>query len=50
MVASNDPVAEVKALLKERFPDAVTDESRDGYDGVVVRADQLVEVATDLAR
>jgi NADH-quinone oxidoreductase subunit D/NADH-quinone oxidoreductase subunit C/D len=45
---SDDPVARAAALLKERFPDAVTDETREGYSGVVVSADKLVEVATAL--
>lgn len=43
-----DPVAQVKALLKERFPDVVTDETREGYEGVTVRADRLPAVAAAL--
>ncbi|KXK24584.1 MAG: putative NADH-quinone oxidoreductase subunit C/D [Chloroflexi bacterium OLB15] len=33
-------------ILKERFPDAVKDDTREGYVGVVVERSQLVEVAT----
>ncbi len=43
-----NPVERAAALLKERFPDAVTDETRDGYTGLMVSADKLVEVATAL--
>src|SRR5690606_22326937 len=35
-------------LLKERFPDAVTDDTRDGYSGLMVAPEKLVEVATAL--
>lgn len=45
---SQDPVAQAAAMLKERFPDAVSDETREGYSGLVVSADKLVEVATAL--
>lgn len=31
--------------LKERFPGAVSDDSRDGYEGVVVETDKLVDIA-----
>src|SRR5258708_4131098 len=34
------------ASLKEKFPDAVKDDSRQGYTGVVVDKNKLVEVAT----
>lgn len=34
------------ARLKERFPDAVQDDSRQGYSGVIVDKNRLVEVAT----
>ncbi len=43
-----NPVAEVTAVLKERYPDAVVDDERAGYGGVVVSADKLVEIATEL--
>ena len=39
------PVEEALISLKQQFPDAVTDDDRDGYEGVVVAADRLVEVA-----
>ena len=45
---SQNPVERAAALLKERFPDAVTDETRDGYSGLMVSPDKLVEVATAL--
>jgi NADH-quinone oxidoreductase subunit D/NADH-quinone oxidoreductase subunit C/D len=32
--------------LKERFPGAVSDDTRDGYEGVVVETDKLVDIAT----
>ena len=43
-----NPVERAAALLKERFPDAVTDDTRDGYSGLMVSPDKLVEVATAL--
>jgi len=43
-----DPVQEALALLKERFPEAVAGEDREGYEGVRVKPDQLVDVATAL--
>lgn len=45
---SDDPVARAAALLKERFPDAVSDDPREGYSGLMIDADKLVEVATAL--
>ena len=45
---NQNPAERAAALLKERFPDAVTDETRDGYTGLMVSADKLVEVATAL--
>jgi len=33
-------------ILKERFPDAVKDDTREGYGGVIVERGQLVEIAT----
>ena len=35
-------------FLQEKFPDAVTADDRDGYSGVIVESDKLVEVATAL--
>lgn len=43
---SDNPAENLYAILKERFPDAVTDESRDGYTGLQVSPDKIVEVAT----
>jgi NADH-quinone oxidoreductase subunit C/D len=43
----DNPVDEAVARLKERFPD-LTDDSREGYEGVMVSADQIVAVATAL--
>jgi NADH-quinone oxidoreductase subunit D/NADH-quinone oxidoreductase subunit C/D len=43
-----DPVAEATAALKERFADAVADDARPGFDGLVVSADSIVEVAKAL--
>jgi NADH-quinone oxidoreductase subunit C/D len=49
MAAENgNPVDAAIARLKERFPEAVADDPRDGYAGVAVSADKLVEVATAL--
>jgi NADH-quinone oxidoreductase subunit D/NADH-quinone oxidoreductase subunit C/D len=44
----DNPVAEAAALLKERFPNVVIDEPRDGFSGLRVTADQLTDVATAL--
>lgn len=43
-----NPVDEAIATLKERYPDAVTDDPRDNYDGLMVKADKIVEVAQTL--
>lgn len=42
------PAAEAIAKLKTLFPEGVQDDSREGYEGLVVSADKLVEVATKL--
>ena len=34
------------AVLKEKFPDAVQDDIREGYEGIIVDKNKLVEVAT----
>jgi NADH-quinone oxidoreductase subunit D/NADH-quinone oxidoreductase subunit C/D len=47
-VENMDPIERAMATLKERFADAVNDDTRDGYEGVVVSADKLPEVATAL--
>ncbi len=45
---NQNPVERAAALLKERFPDAVSDDTRDGYSGLMVTPEKLVEVATAL--
>ena len=40
-----DPVQESIALLKERHPQAIREDDRAGYHGIIVDADHLVEVA-----
>lgn len=47
-VETLDPVAEAIGALKEKYPDAVVDDPRDGYSGLVVEPEKLVEVATAL--
>ncbi len=42
------PAQEAAARLKELFPDVVSDETREGYEGLVVYADALPEVAKAL--
>ncbi len=43
-----NPVEEALASIKERFADAVTDDERDGYEGLIVNPDSLTEIATAL--
>ena len=43
-----NPVEQAISALKERFPEAVVDDPRDGYSGLVVPADKLTEVALAL--
>jgi NADH-quinone oxidoreductase subunit D/NADH-quinone oxidoreductase subunit C/D len=45
---SENPVDAAIARLKERFPEDVTDDPREGYEGVSVSAEKLVEVAKAL--
>ena len=40
------PVEEALDTLKQQFPDAVKDDDRSGYEGVIVDSDQLLDVAT----
>lgn len=47
-VVSEDPVVLATAALKQRFPDTVIDDERDGYNGLVVSPDKLTEVITVL--
>lgn len=46
--AAINPVEEALAALKEKFPESVTDDTRDGFQGVIVAPDKLIEVATAL--
>jgi NADH-quinone oxidoreductase subunit D/NADH-quinone oxidoreductase subunit C/D len=46
--AYDNPIEEALARLKERFPEGVSDDTRDGYEGVVVSPDQVVDVALAL--
>ncbi len=45
---NNSPAETVAAILKERFPEHVTDDTRDGYEGLMVTPDKIVEVTTAL--
>ena len=47
-VENVNPVEQAIAALKERFADAVNNDTRDGYEGVIVSADKLLDVATAL--
>lgn len=50
-IAAPDTGIDIKSAidaLKERYPDAVKDDTREGYSGVIVNKDRLVEVATAL--
>ncbi len=47
-VVYDNPVEEAIANLKERFPDGVADDTRDGYEGLIVAPDKLHEVALAL--
>jgi len=49
VVSENTEVSEVDSaidFLKEKFPGTVTEDNRDGYSGVIVDRNKLVEVAT----
>lgn len=48
VAVAGNPVERALALLKERFPDVVADDGREGYEGLVVEAANLVEVAAAL--
>lgn len=47
-VLSENPVENVIAVLKERFPEGVEDEPREGYEGLRISVDKIVDVATAL--
>ncbi|MCZ7673669.1 MAG: NADH-quinone oxidoreductase subunit C [Chloroflexi bacterium] len=43
-----DPVSDAISRLKEKFPEGVVDDPREGYSGLMVDADLLTEVAQTL--
>jgi NADH-quinone oxidoreductase subunit D/NADH-quinone oxidoreductase subunit C/D len=45
---ASNPVERAIAILKERYPDAVTDDPRENYDGLMVNADKITAVAKTL--
>ena len=47
-VIYDSPIEEALANLKERFPEAVADDTRDGYEGVIVTAEHVVDVGLAL--
>ncbi|GAB4145213.1 MAG: hypothetical protein Fur0021_02300 [Candidatus Promineifilaceae bacterium] len=48
MEAAVNPVVEAVAALKEKYADAVTDDARPNYTGLIVPANRLLEVAKTL--
>lgn len=48
MEATVDPVVEAVAALKEKFADAVSDDARPNYTGLIVPANRLLDVARTL--
>ncbi|GAB4570429.1 MAG: hypothetical protein Kow0077_04510 [Anaerolineae bacterium] len=44
--AVENPVSEAVSILKQEFGDAVRDDDRNGYSGIIVAPEKLVEVAT----
>lgn len=46
MVVEQTDIQAAVAVLKEKFPDAVKDDTRQGYQGIIVDKTHLVEVAT----
>ncbi len=45
-IDTTDPVARAIDALKQQYPNAVQEDDRKGYTGVVIDSDKLVEVAT----
>ena len=43
-----NPVGEALANLKDRFPEGIADDTRDGYEGVIVAAEHVVDVGLAL--
>ncbi|MBN1562747.1 MAG: NADH-quinone oxidoreductase subunit D [Anaerolineae bacterium] len=48
VIEKKDPTAGVLTALQEKFGDAVRVDDREGYSGIIVAGDKLVEVATAL--
>jgi len=46
--AQQSVAATAAANLKERFPDFITDDPREGYEGLIVQPDKLVEISQAL--
>ncbi|MCB8923496.1 MAG: NADH-quinone oxidoreductase subunit D [Ardenticatenaceae bacterium] len=46
-VKDHSPEATI-ALLKERYPEHISDDARDGYEGIIVHPDKIVEISRDL--
>lgn len=44
----DNPVEEASAMLREKFGEAVSNDTRDGYEGFIVPADKITDVATFL--
>ncbi len=44
-VVAFDPIGDAIAGLKERFPEGVVDDERDGYEGVIVDAENVIDVS-----
>jgi NADH-quinone oxidoreductase subunit C/D len=47
-VQPNDPAAEAIAALKQAHPDAIQDDTREGYSGIIVDSEKLVDIATTI--
>lgn len=43
-----NPVAAATAILKERFSDYIEDDTRDGYEGILVKPEKIVQVSQAL--
>ena len=48
VTVNDNPAESAIARLKERFPDAISDDPRDGYEGIIVDPDKLVEISQAL--
>lgn len=47
-VETLDPVVAALGALKEKFPEGVVDDTRDGFEGLIVEPNKLIDVATTL--